>query len=329
VVLDPKTGEILAMATSPRIDPNQYWKLDEILPPPTRYNRAISQAIEPGSVFKILTMSIALDVGAVTPTTPFVDTGTIEVGGVSIHDWDRNAWGLQDMTSCMEHSLNVCLAWVATQIGSQRFYPYLKEFGVGRRSRVDMEGEEFDPLKIPGIEVTEANLGTNSFGQGVAVTPLQLISASSALANKGVIMAPHIVKAIVSNGHQRNIEPVVVSKPISAKTAETITAMLAKTVEGESYSRVQVNDIRVAGKTGTAEIAIPGKGYVTNLTNASFIGWGPVDDPKFIMYVWLEKPRTSIWGSMVAAPIFSDATNRLVEIMGMPPDSVRSQLNTQ
>ena len=327
VVLDPKTGEILAMAATPRLDPNQYWKLNEVLPPPTKYNQAIGQPYEPGSVFKVVTMAIGLDSGAVRPETEFIDTGVIEVGGITIRNWDRGAWGLQNMEGCMKYSLNVCLAWVAKQVGSEKFYPYLKSFGIGRRTRVDLAGEEASGLGIPGIDVTDANLGTNAFGQGLAVTPLQLASAISAVANDGNIMAPHIVKAIVSNGRQRYIEPMIVSSPISAETAHSMTQMLANSIEEETKT-AKVDGYRIAGKTGTAEIFIPEtKGYTSSLTNASFVGWGPADDPRFLIYVWLEKPTSSPWGSVVAAPIFSQAASRLVELINLPPDDVRLQLS--
>jgi cell division protein FtsI/penicillin-binding protein 2 len=326
IVLDPETGEILAMAVSPRLNPNEYWKVNETLPPPMKYNQAVSQPYEPGSVFKVITMAIGLDTGAVTPTTEFVDTGSIDVGGITIQNWDREAWGLQTMEGCMMHSLNVCLAWVATQIKSERFYPYLKSFGIGRRSRIDLGGEEFSKLGIPGIDVTDANLGTNSFGQGVATTPLQLASAISAVANDGKIMAPHIVKAIVSNGRQRYIDPVEVSSPIKAETAHVLTNMLASSLQEET-NRIEIEGYQVAGKTGTAEIFVPETGgYTTSLTNASFVGWGPADDPKFLVYVWLEKPKTSPWGSIIAAPVFSSAANRLFELMNIPPDEIRTQL---
>lgn len=329
IVLDPKTGEILALAVTPRLNPNEYWKVNEVLPPPAKYNQAVSQPYEPGSVFKVLTMAIGLDSGAVKPETEFIDTGIIEVGGIPIRNWDRGAWGLQNMEGCMKHSLNVCLAWVAKQVGSERFYPYLKSFGIGRRTRVDIAGEEVSKLNIPGIDVTDANLGTNAFGQGLAVTPLQLASAISAIANDGKIMAPHIVKAIVSNGRQRYIEPVEVSSPVSAETAHTLTQMLANSIEEETQT-AKVDGYRIAGKTGTAEIFVTETGgYTTNLTNASFVGWGPVDDPRFLIYVWLEKPTSSPWGSVVAAPVFSAAASRLVELINLPPDDIRLQLYQQ
>ncbi|MCC6146169.1 MAG: penicillin-binding protein 2 [Anaerolineaceae bacterium] len=329
VVLDPRNGEILAMAVNPRLDPNNYWDLEKTLPPPQKYNRAISQYYEPGSVFKVLTMAIGLDSGAVQPETEFVDTGSIEIGGIVIRNWDYSAYGPQNMEGCMKYSLNVCLTWVATQVTAERFYPYLKSFGIGRRTRVDLAGEEFSRLFIPNLDTTIANLGTNSFGQGLAVTPLQLASAISAVANDGKIMAPHIAKAIVSNGRQRYIEPVAVSSPISADTAHKLTEMLANSIEEETTS-AKVEGYRIAGKTGTAEIYVPEtNAYTSSLTNASFVGWGPADDPRFLIYVWLEKPTSSPWGSVVAAPVFQEAASRLVEMLNLPPDDIRLQLHKQ
>lgn len=326
IVLDPKTGEILAMAVTPRLNPNEYWNLNQVLPPPTRFNQAVSQVYEPGSVFKVLTMAIGLDSGAVKPETEFVDTGFIEVGGIPIRNWDRGAWGLQNMEGCMKYSLNVCLAWIAVQTKSENYYPYLKEFGIGRRSRVDLGGEEFSKLGIPGIDVTEANLGANAFGQGLAVTPLQLASAISAVANDGKMMAPHILKAIVTNGRQRYIEPVMISSPITPETAHILTEMLANSIEEETKT-AKVDGYRFAGKTGTAEIFdTETGGYTSSLTNASFVGWGPTNDPRFLVYIWLEKPTSSPWGSIVAAPVFSKAAARLVDLMGIPPDDIRMQI---
>jgi cell division protein FtsI/penicillin-binding protein 2 len=168
------------------------------------------------------------------------------------------------------------------------------------------------------------DLATNSFGQGLAVTPIQLASAVSAAANGGKIMTPHVVKSVISNGRQYNTSIQVLSQPISEETAHTLTEMLAVSLESES-SDALIEGYRVAGKTGTAEIPTPW-GYSLGQTNASFVGWGPTDDPKFLVYVWLEKPKTSIWGSIVAAPVFRDAVRELVVLMNIPPDDVRAKL---
>ncbi len=328
IVEDPHTGEILAMASTPRMNLNQYWTYSDVYTAGTTYNKAIGQVYEPGSVFKVLTMASALDTGAVKPETTFNDTGTINVGGINIFNWDRGAWGEQDMTGCLQHSLNVCLSWVATQEGATDFYKYLGKFNIGHRSNIDLAGEEVFPLSTPGDPTWYAvNLGTNSFGQGVAVTPIQMIEAASAIANDGKMMAPHVLKSYIQNGQQYNTNPTVVGMPITKETATTLSNMLAVSLEGES-STALVDGYRVAGKTGTAEIAINGQ-YSSNATNASFVGWGPVDDPQFIVFIWLEKPKSSIWGSVVAAPVFSDVVKQLVVLMNIPPDTLRKSISGQ
>lgn len=322
IVMNPKNGEILAMASTPRMDLNTYWEADNIFTDGTPFNKAVSQVYEPGSIFKILTMAAALDAGAVTPETPFNDTGSINVGGITIFNWDRGAWGEQDMVGCMQHSLNVCLAWVATELGPTAFYDYLERFGIGHRTNIDLAGEEVYPLSVPGDPMWyPVNLGTNSFGQGVAVTPIQLLMAASAIANDGKMVAPHILQAYIQNGQQYTTTTQVVGMPISEKSADTLTQMLATSLEQEA-SDALVEGYRVAGKTGTAEIAVNGQ-YSSNATNASFVGWGPVDDPQFMVYVWLEKPQSSIWGSVVAAPVFRDVVKELVVLMNIPPDDIR------
>jgi cell division protein FtsI/penicillin-binding protein 2 len=319
IVMDPKTGDILAMATTPRLNPNEYWKYEELFPKPTPYNRAVGQTYEPGSVFKVLTMAAALDSKAVTPYTPFLDTGSIEIGGTTIYNWDREAWGPQNMTTCMQHSLNVCLTWIAIEVGSTRFYEYMQAFGLDRKTNIDLAGEVVWPLAIPGDSTWyPINLGTNSFGQGIAVTPIQMTTAVAALANDGKMMAPHILQSVIENGRQFNNTPQQIGQPISAKTAREISNMLAISLEEEA-STALVPGYRVAGKTGTGEIPGP-YGYLDGLTNASFVGWGPLPDSKFVVYIWLEEPRSSIWGSIVAAPVFSDVVQSLVVSLNIPPD---------
>jgi cell division protein FtsI/penicillin-binding protein 2 len=328
VVLDPNTGEIISLATTTRFDPNEYWRYDQVFPAGTQYNPTISQAFEPGSTYKIFTMAAGLDSGAVKPETPFLDTGAFEIGGTVIYNWNYGAWGPQDMQGCMQHSLNVCLAWIATEIGAGDFYKYMDIFGIGQLTGVDMAGEVSGRLKEPGDhDWYDADLGTNSFGQGVAVTPLQMASAASAFANDGVMMAPHVVRSMIHNGNQQDFELRPLGTPVKAETAHTLTEMLARSLETES-SDALITGYRVAGKTGTAEIPTP-YGYTSNLTNASFIGWGPVDDPQFLVFIWLEKPQSSIWGSVVAAPVFKEVVEELVVLLDIPPDFVRLKLYGQ
>jgi cell division protein FtsI/penicillin-binding protein 2 len=328
VVEDPKTGEILALATTPRIDLNNFSTYFDTFNSNTPFDRGVSQAYEPGSVYKVLTMATALDTGAVKPQTPFLDKGVFEIGGTYIYNWNGGAWGPQDMIGCLEHSLNVCLAWVATQTGAKNFYQYMQNFGIGHLTGVDLAGEIPGRLKIPGdADWYDADLGTNAFGQGVSATPLQMAAAISAVANDGKMMAPHIVRSMINKGYQYDMDQRVIGMPIKAATAHTLTEMLAQSLEIEG-SDALVPGYRVAGKTGTAEIPTP-MGYTSNATNASFVGWGPVDDPRFLVYIWLEKPTTSIWGSVVAAPVFSEVVQRLVVLMNIPPDDIRHQLHGQ
>jgi len=325
LVTDPRSGEILAMATTPRMDLNQYWEASRLFPARTPFNRAVSTDYEPGSVFKVLTMAAALDAGAVKPETTFYDTGSIEIGGYWIHNWNYGAWGEQTMQGCLQHSLNVCLTWVAMQLGNEKFYDYMHKFGIGHRTGVDLAEEVPGRLKIPGDEDWyEVELGTNSFGQGVAVTPIQMVTAVGAVANGGKMMQPHILRAYVDRGAQYVMPTNVLGTPITEKTARTLSEILAASLEEEASSAL-IPGYRVAGKTGTASISTP-NGYDPNWTNASFVGWGPVDDPKFLVYIWLELPSTAEWGSVVAAPVFSKVFERLVVLTNLPPDDVRMQV---
>jgi cell division protein FtsI/penicillin-binding protein 2 len=326
VIMDPRNGEILAMATTPRLDPNNYGEYASLFGEDGVMTPAVSEIYEPGSVFKVITMASAIDAGVVTPDTPFLDTGVYMVDGIPIYNWDRGAWGPQTMTTCMQHSLNVCLSWVADQLTPSRFYEYMQRFGIDHRTGIDLADERIWPLSLPGDRFwTHLSLANNSFGQGVAATPIQMVTAISALANDGVMMAPHVMKSYMQDGRPYNFDLIPLGSPISAETAHTVTEMLAASLEEEA-SNALVEGYRVAGKTGTAEISEEGIGYATNMTNASFVGWGPVDDPRFVVYVWLKKPTSSPWGSVVAAPVFSEVVQKLVIYLGLPPDEVRHQL---
>ena len=331
VVADPKTGEILGMASTPFFDPNQYWTYQETFPGITTYNRAVGTAYEPGSVFKVITMAAALDSGVVDLETTYNDiSGVYWVANTwPIYNWDYGAWGLHDMTGCMQHSLNVCLAYIAHErLGEDLFYQYLQAFGFGRSTGIDLASEANYPLRLPeNNQWSILDLSTNSFGQGIAVTPIQMITAISSIANDGRMMTPHVVRSVIDRGQQYNVNPQVINSPITAETARTLTDMLTVTLEREA-SLALVEGYRIAGKTGTGEIPTE-LGYTSALTNASFVGWGPSDDPQFVVYVWIEKPTISKWGSEVAAPVFRDVVEQLVVLMRIPPDSVRLQAMEQ
>ncbi len=322
IVMNPKTGEILGMAAWPTYDPNNY----VTSPPGNPANPAVSGQYEPGSTFKVLTMAAALDSGTVTPETPFMDNGVIEVGGAKITNWNRGAWGPVDMQGCMQHSLNVCFASIATWLGPTTFYNYMSAFGIGHQTSIDLAAEAPGHLKHPGDpDWYDSDLGTNSFGQGVAVTPLQLITAVSAVANGGTMMQPHVLSRVQDGASQHVTQAQVLGRPIRPATAATLNEMLARSLEAGEGSEALVDGYRLAGKTGTAEIAVPG-GYDPYASIGSFVGWGPVDDPQFVALVALTKPSTSIWGSETAAPVFRELVTRLVVLMEIPPDSVRRQM---
>jgi cell division protein FtsI/penicillin-binding protein 2 len=325
VIMDPRNGELLAMAVTPRMDLNQFWNYDAIYKNVSDFNPAISNPYEPGSVLKILTMAAALDSGTVVPNTTYLDTGSILVGGATIQNWNKQPWGMQDMTGCLQHSLNVCMATISTQMGAGNFYSYMNNFGLGHLTGVDLAGESAGRLKIPGdSDWYPVDLATNAFGQGVTATPVQMLMAASSIANKGRTVTPHALYAMVRDGRQYNVPAQFAGTPISEKTATTLSEMLSVSLESEG-SQALVPGYRIAGKTGTAQIPVNGF-YDTTKTNASFIGWGPVDDPQFMIYVWLEKPSTSIWGSETAAPVFADVAEKTVIMMNIPPDSIRKQL---
>jgi len=328
IVADPETGDVLGMASTPFFDPNAYWEYEETFPGITPYNRAVGTTYEPGSVFKIITMAAAMDSGVATPDTTYVDSsGVYWVSNTwPIYNWDGGAWGEQTMTGCMQYSLNVCLAHVAIDLlGEDLFYDYVQAFGFGRSTGIDLASEANYPLRLPdNNQWVVMDLATNSFGQGIAVTPIQMVAAVSAVANEGKMMLPHVVKSVVDQGQQYNVNPQIVNSPISAETAETMTQMLTFTLEEEA-SGALVEGYSIAGKTGTGEIPTE-FGYTSELTNASFVGWGPSDDPKFVVYVWIEKPTISRWGSVVAAPVFRDVVEQLVVLMKIPPDEIRLSL---
>ncbi|MCL5428886.1 MAG: penicillin-binding protein 2 [Chloroflexi bacterium] len=326
IVMDPRTGEILAMTSTPRLDLNDYQQYVDIYDENKPYNRATGQIYEPGSIFKVVTMAGAIDLGLVTPETVFNDTGIFYYGGIAIRNWNGQAWGEQTMLGCLQNSLNVCLASVGEKLGAENFYHYVQAFGFGYPTGVDLFNEASGTLRLPGVlgEVpwTDSDLATNTFGQGLAVTPMQMVTAVTAFINDGRMVIPHIVKGVVQNGMQYNIPPQFAGTPISAETAHTLTQILADSLEFES-SMALVPGYRLAGKTGTAQIPMPSGNYDPNQTNTSFVGWGPVDDPKFVVFVWLERPETSIWASEVAAPVFADIVERLVVLMDIPPDQQR------
>ena len=324
LIMNPKTGAILASVSVPSYEPNDFLSQDDsLLPDP-----AVSSVWEPGSIFKIVTWGAGLDAGTISPGTTFYDEGALEVGGRVIRNWDRQGNGLVTMSDGLTKSLNTVAAFISTSMGKDRFYTYLRRFGFGTQSGVDLASEVSGMMKLPGdSNWYPSDLGTNAFGQGIAVTPIQMLAAASAVANQGTLMKPHIVHQFISkdpaSGEDRitPVEPMIVRRAISRETAETMTQMLVRVVE-EGATKAEVPGYRVAGKTGTAQVPTP-YGYHPTYTIGSFIGFAPADDPQFIVLVKLDKPSASPWGSQTAAPTFQAIAARLFSYLQIPPDDVR------
>lgn len=320
IVMDPKTGAILAMANLPCFSPYKFFEAEE----GALLNPAVSNQYEPGSVMKLITMSAALDSGTVTPQSTYYDSGVIVMGGHPLYNWDRSARGTVDMTGLLANSLNVGAATIASWMGPETFYNYFQRFSFGRPLGVDLMAEAGGQLPLPGDPLwTETNLGTNAFGQGMATTPLQMIAAVSALANDGYLMQPYIVQEIHKDGQVLEHRPTVLSRAVSKQTADTVTAMAVNAVRTEVFG-AQMEGYTVAGKTGTAQIP---EGGIYNPTDtiASFIGWLPADDPEIIVLIKLDRPKASPWGSTTAAPAFAELATDLVALLDIPPDEVRLQ----
>ena len=320
IVMDPRTGELLAMAAEPCYSPNEFYDLKE----GEDFNPLVSGVYEPGSVMKLITMAAALDSGTVTPTTTYNDTGAIEVGGHISYNWDRGAHGVVDMTTLLARSLNVGAATIATWMGPTTFYDYFQRFGFGHPTNIDIANEAGGLMPLPGNELwQESFIATNAYGQALAVTSVQMISAISALANEGRLMQPHVVSEVRDEFGVRRIEPAMVEQVISETTAAQMTAMATVAVQQEVQEAL-VEGYTVAGKTGTAQIAEP-FGYHPTDVIGSFVGWLPADDPEIIVYVKLDRPQSAPWGSMTAAPVFSKLAEELVVLLDIPPDAVRLQ----
>ena len=321
IVMDPRTFEILALASLPNYDPGRYFDFAGQNPPPFA-DPAVSQQYEPGSVFKVLTIAAALDTRLVTPETTYDDPGWIEVGGQVIQNASHLAYGERTVADILIESLNVGAVWLSTHMGPDVFYRYVQAFGIGQPTGVDLAGEIAGQLWQPDdYEHWHASsLGTNSFGQGVAVTPLQMIAAVATVANDGTRLRPRIVaQRVEPDGTVSTLQPVVEAQVISPQTARTLTKVMVQTVE-EGTPQARVAGYRVAGKTGTAQIPIPG-GYEPESTITSFVGFGPVPDPRLIILVKLDRPKTSLWASKTAAPTFQRLATRLFVVLDIPPES--------
>lgn len=318
IVINPRNGEILAMANYPCYSPYHFYEED----PALLTNPSVSRQYEPGSVMKLVTMAAALDSGVVTPTSTYYDSGVIEVGGHRTYNWDRSGPGTVDMTTLLSRSLNVGAATIATWMDPETYYTYLERFNFGRPTGIDLMAEASGTMHLPGSPFwTESFIATNSYGQGIAVTPLQMAVSATPLANGGQLMQPHVVREIHSGGRIYVHQPTVLSQAVSRETASQLNTMAITAVQHETLT-AQVEGYTIAGKTGTAEIPENGV-YLSDATIGSFIGWLPADDPELLLLIKLDRTTSSQWGSLTAAPVFSELVSELVVLLNIPPDSVR------
>lgn len=313
-ILDPKTGGILAMASYPNYDPSTFSDFDSSL----YKNPVVASSFEPGSTFKVLVMSEGIEHAGITPDTPVEETGPVRVGEYSIRTWDSKYHGTITMTEVLEKSSNVGMVAVARALGQEQFLELFKTFGFGDTTGIDLE-EESSPTLRPDSEWREIDLATASFGQGVAVTPLQMVRAVSAIANNGWLMEPRVVKEIRdSEGKTVQVKSKKIRQVITEKTARLITEMMVAAVEYGEAKWAKPKGYRIAGKTGTAQIPVEGH-YDEKKTIASFIGFAPADNPRFVMLVTLREPTSSPWGSETAAPLFFRIARDIFGYLGVPP----------
>lgn len=319
IVVHPKTGEVLAMASRPGFDPSNPDASDESRQALYR-NRAITDTYEPGSVFKLFTTSAALDLGKVTPDTTWNDSGVVKVDGWAIRNWDFSANGTQTVQQFLSKSLNTGAAWLAGLCGTDAFYDYVHRFGFGALTNSglsgEVEGKVRTPQNDPGWRSVDA--ATNSFGQGISVTPLQVAMALSTIANGGTLMKPQFVKEIIGPLGSEVVEPQPVRQVMSPEAARTLLDMMGVVVKGMS-SYINVNGYKVGGKSGTANITSENGGYKGGAYISSFAGIAPLNDPQLAILVKIDEPKDVPWGTVVAAPSFGRIAEKALAYMKVPP----------
>lgn len=314
IVMDPKTGGILAMASFPSYDPANYAQFERGV----YKNPAVAASYEPGSTFKALVMAAGLNEKKLTPTTTMDENGPVTIGEYTIRTWNNEYHGKITMSQVLQYSSNIGMVYVGRQLGKDALLEYMKAFGFGTPTNVDLQ-DEFSPNIRPPEAWSEIDLATTSFGQGIAVTPLQMVRAVGALANGGALMEPHVVAAIIDgSGKRSEVRPKKIRDVISKAAANVITEMLINAVDNGEAKWAKPPGYRIAGKTGTAQIPVAGH-YDSEKTIASFVGYAPADDPKFVMLVTLREPTSSPWGSETAAPLFFTIARDLFSYWGIPP----------
>ncbi len=313
MILEPKTGKVMAMCNYPSFDPNVYNEVENVR---VYNNDAIFTAYEPGSVFKTVTMAAALDDGAISPELTFEDPGSRYIDDFRIYNALRKNYGEVNMSYVLQKSINTGMIFVVEKLGKKNFAQYVRDFGFGERTGIALDTEVagiISSLDKPG----DIFAATGSFGQGLTTTPIQLAAAYGAMANGGVLMQPQIVEEVrYRDGTVHKVEPKKVREVISSHAAHLVTGMLTSVIEETYKVTAAVPGFYMGGKTGTAQI--PGKGGYTEETNHSFVGYGPTEDPRFVIMVKFEKPQRK-WAESTAAPYFGKMAKFLVQYLGIAP----------
>ncbi len=318
IVMDPKNGAILAMANNPSFDPNNY---NDVKDYSLFKNSAISNVYEPGSIFKAITMAAGLDTGKIEPDTPFTDTGSITLDGYTIKNALLKAYGNVNMTFVLEYSLNTGATYVQRLLGKDLFYNYLKKFGFGLPTGIEApQGTEAGGILNKPADSNDHTYATMSFGQSIAVTPLQMITAYSAIANDGKMIEPYLIEGKVANGQDVGGGDEKPGKQvISEEAAAKLTQMLVDTVDHGEGHLAKVPGYKVAGKTGTAQVPDPQGGYYANREIGSFIGFAPAENPRFVVMAKIDEPKNVDWAELSAAPTVGEMLQKLLNYYQVPP----------
>lgn len=318
IIMNPRTGEILAMVSRPGYNPNYFGRYSEA----ERKNRAVSIVYEPGSTFKPLVAAAALQEGKVRADERFIDNGYVEVSGRRIQNWSGDSYGNIGLVDIIKNSINTGMVQLGLRLGSTKIMEYARNFGFGHATGINLPGEEEGILFKPG-DMRDVDVATMSIGQGIAVTPLQLITALAAIANDGLLLKPHIIKEI--HNADDSIESVSATTPvrqvIDPEKAKIITEMMEKEVSEGGGVKAAVKGYRFAGKTGTAEkLKESGGGYEDNHYISSFAGFGPVEDPQVVALIVIDDPVGTYYGAEIVAPIFSEIMLQVMRYLNVHPE---------
>lgn len=313
IVMDPRTGEILAMAIEPSFDPNNFYKYT----PDKSKIKTITDCFDPGSTFKPFMAAAALQEGAVKETDMFFcENGNYRIANRVIHEAQRKKHGILSVHDIIKYSSNIGSVKIAEKLGKEKFYRYIKKFGFGSKTEIDLPGEVSGLLR-PVKDWTRVDAATVAFGQGISVTAIQLITALSTIANHGVMMKPFVVRALVNQKGEvvKSFEPTVVREVLSPSTAKRLTAILTDVVEqeGGTGKNARITDISVAGKTGTSQkFDSARRVYSSERVRTSFMGFFPAKDPQVAILVTLDEPQRDKWGGMAAAPVFKNIGEQIL-----------------